>query len=421
MAENIKLIGGQQVNFTVDQGYFYTFDHSQDNLLVKTDDGNTAFSYPFDTLLTNTVISAEFDGVYFWSLEDSGVNDMDIKRWKIDNYVCKLQQTISLTETGSHKYQSAAFSVAHYHTSFSSVSSSGTSTINMNDYTTDSTLMGFTTTAGQPLTLHLGPNTNGEEEDVLVNTASSGVVTISGTTQYDYAENDEINFYTNIWLFNDWDGLSSATGALYKIDAYTGAYVTRYASGAYKAVGAATFYNVDSFAAYGDVDTLAYVKGTNMLFVNVGVAGVTLSYYGSMVMENIKDDEATVIALYDLAMDDQNVYRLQLIADGAGGAWSYYSYELSSLDSFITSISLAAYPAILAANGIATAGITAIVKDQFLQPITGRLVTFTDDSATGDITGSNPVNTNSQGKSSTVYTSGTAAEEVKITATAEQT
>ena len=421
--ENIKLIAAsnQQGNFTIDEGYFYTFDNLQDNLLVKTDDGNTAFSYPFDTLLGNTandaVISAEFDGVYFWSLQNLPSNEIAIKRWKINNYVCKLQQTISGSDINADNYDSDAFSVAHYHTSFAIATSSGASTILMNEYSDNTTLMGFTTTVGDGLTLHLGPNTNGQEEDVEVTTTVSGGVTISGTIQYDYAEDtDEINFYTYIWLFN-----SNAGGALYKVDAYTGAYVTKYDSGAYSSVGAATFYQVDSFTAYGDVDTLVYVKGTNILFVNVGVAGATLPYYGSMVLENIQSNETTVIPVQDLAMDDQNVYRLQLTGDGAAGAWGNYSYELSSLDSFITSISLAAYPAILAANGIATAGITAIVKDQFLQPIVARSVAFTEDSATGSITGSNPVNTDGDGKASTTYKSGTVAEEVKVTATAEQT
>ena len=43
---NIKL---SKPNFTTKDGYFLTFDEVQDALLQKTDDGNTAFSYPLDT------------------------------------------------------------------------------------------------------------------------------------------------------------------------------------------------------------------------------------------------------------------------------------------------------------------------------------------------------------------------------------
>jgi len=78
-SENIKLSKTNQANFTAHNGYFYTFDHAQDNLLQKTDDGNTSFSYPYDTLMSNLVKSAEFDGVYFWSLEDPGGNDITIR------------------------------------------------------------------------------------------------------------------------------------------------------------------------------------------------------------------------------------------------------------------------------------------------------------------------------------------------------
>jgi len=172
--------------------------------------------------------------------------------------------------------------------------------------------------------------------------------------------------------------------------------------------------------SYGAVDTLAYVKGTNTLFVNVGSAGASLPYYGSMVMENIQSNEATVIPVYDICMDNQNVYRLQETADGGSSTWSYYSYLLSSLDSFVTSISLAAYPAIIAANTIATTDIVAIVKDQFLQPVTSRLVSFSDDDTPGAITGGTPINTDADGRAATIYTSGNTAREVKITAVVAQ-
>ena len=110
--ENIKLNKSTQSNFTVYKGYFFTFDYAQDNLLQKTDDGNTAFSYPFDVLMDQPVKSAEFDGVYFWSLENPS-GEIRIKRWKLDNYLCKLQQTFIYTNDASHTYDSNAFSIEH--------------------------------------------------------------------------------------------------------------------------------------------------------------------------------------------------------------------------------------------------------------------------------------------------------------------
>jgi hypothetical protein len=412
--ENLKLT---KQNFTVDQGYFYSFDQDQDSLIAKTDDGNTSFSYPFDTLMTKEVLSAEFDGVYFWSLEDPGATNIIIRRWLIDNYICKLQKTFNFVGGGSHEYDSEAFSVEHYHTTLNGVTVSGSSTLYLNKYS-DHNSMNFTTTSGDPLTLHIGPNSNGEEEDVEVSTTISGGVTISGTTQYGYASGDKVNYYTHIWMFNNYNGVISA-GALYKFDAYTGDYLTKYESGTYKDVSAATFYNVNSFTEYGNVDTLAYVKSTNTLFIDISQG--TLPHYGSMVMDNVKMDEATLIKVYDMVMDDQNVYRLQKGATYYEDdyTWANHNYQLSSLDSFVTSISLAAYPAIIAANQVSTSDIIAIVKDQFLQPIVARLVTFSDDNTIGVIIGS-PDNTDADGKAQVVYKSGTDATEVKITAVVEQ-
>lgn len=426
--ENIKLSFSYQPNFCVHQGYFFTFDHQLDNLLQKTDDGNTAFSYPFDVLLNSAVRDAQFDGVYFWSLENSlwmeppgpySAATVTIKRWKIENYVCKLQRTFIYTSSGSHSYNSSAIGIEHYHTSLSAPVSSGSSTVYLNGYWNDSALMNFTTTSGGKLTLHLGPNSNAEEENVTVSGVVASGVVLTGGTLYSYAQNNEVNFYTYLWMFNNFNGIDSSTAALYKFDGYTGDYITKYASGAYKDVNASTFYKVDSFPDYGNVDTLSYVKGTNTLFINVKAAGVTLPYYGSMVMKNI-DTTPAAITVYSLTMDDQNIYRLQRVQDGTGGGWTTYNYQLSTLDAFVTSISLAAYPATIAANALATTAIVALVKDQFLQPVVTRYVNFTSDDAVGLII-TTPVDTDDEGMARTIYRAGTSAREVKITAVVEQT
>jgi hypothetical protein len=135
----------------------------------------------------------------------------------------------------------------------------------------------------------------------------------------------------------------------------------------------------------------------------------------------------SLIKVFDMVMDDQNVYRLQKSATYYGtthGPWANHSYQLSSLDSFVTSISLAAYPAIIAANLTSTSNITAIVKDQFLQPIVSRTVKFTDNNEYGEMEhapGPSYDNTDSEGKAQTWYQSGSDATEVKITAVVEQT
>lgn len=622
MADNIKLT---KPNFTTLDGYFFTFDEALDALLQKTDDGNTAFSYPVDTVLTAVIQCLEYDGVDFWSMEDK-TGGRIFKRWRIDNYVCKLQQTITLNDDGSHTYNVDTFSLEHYHTELTSTVSGGSSTIYVDKYSdSPGTIVGST--------LHLGPNLNGEYEDVVVSGTIFGGVTLTTPTTYEYAADDVVNWHKYIWMFNNSDGTDTSQGAVYKLHSHTGAYITRYAGGQYKDIGACTFYTVPSFTELGPVDTLAYVKGTNMLFVDVSedvaiiadavdsnddftgtngnppdpslwdirfgsptiqsnqmytstasgeesiasdywlrgdfevtitgslasynttysgaesfehflgllfpnesdrycyvaransdelatqsginnfhvasykagmvieyatsatasgggliddyeftmsragdnisfyytttqsgtvfldtvqmfdtpcklmlglkntlgstvtanfddveyVSGETITYqtatelpfYGSMVMENIQSDLVTVIPVYDLTMDGGNVYRLQTTEDG-GGSMSGYNYQLSPLDAFVTSISLSASPAIIAANGLSTSDLVAYVKDQFLQPIAGRGVTFSEN-GTGSITGGTYINTDSNGRAQTEYQAGTTAQEVTITAVVEQT
>jgi hypothetical protein len=144
---------------------------------------------------------------------------------------------------------------------------------------------------------------------------------------------------------------------------------------------------------------------------------------GSMAMDNLQSDQATNIPIYDLVIEGTNVYRLQRMATYYGATSTFsnstYNYQLSSLNSFITSISLRANPAILPANGVNPSVITAIVKDQFNLPVSGRQVFFTDDDPNGSITTS-PVNTDANGVAETTYIAGTAAREVRVTATAQQ-
>jgi hypothetical protein len=80
---------------------------------------------------------------------------------------------------------------------------------------------------------------------------------------------------------------------------------------------------------------------------------------------------------------------------------------------------LRANPAIVPANGVNQSTITAIVKDQFNNPIAAKPVTFTDDDPNGAILTATD-STDGYGVASTQYKAGTTAREVKITATAQQ-
>jgi hypothetical protein len=317
----------------------------------------------------------------------------------------------------SHNFSADAFTIEHYHTQFSAPESAGQSILSVQD--------GSKMASGY--TIVLGPNILGQIEERTVSSANAGTVQINGTTTYNYNSGDPISFYKRIWLFNNFNGTDSSTGALYCIDAYTGSVITKYAGGAYKDIGACTFFDVPNYVFYKGAhniepkyNSLCYIKGTNLIFLNPD--DLTNSY-GSMTMDNIESDQATNIIVYDLTIYGTNVYRLQRKATYYGAtstfADSTYNYQLSSLNSFITSISLRADPAILPANGVNPSAITAIVKDQFNLPVQQRQVFFTDDDPNGNIV-SSPVNTDSSGIAITSYIAGTSAREVRITATAQQ-
>ena len=406
--ENLKF---RKPHMTNVDGYFYMFDDDTDMLLAKVDDGTTAFSYPFDTLMSEAVVSAEHDGINYWSLEpgDSGV--MVIRRWRIENYICKLKQSITLSNP-AHHFNSEAFTVEHYHCTISGTYSPGDTiiTVDMED------LPGNLTT-GMEVTLF----NETTSETIVVQDVSGNVVTLADPIEESYNDGDELLFYNYIWLFNNAYGTDTSTGALYKINAYSGSVIKYVPSGAYKAVKASTFYEVDHFTEHGSVNSLMFVKASNLLFVNIH--DDALPYYGSMAMDTIEQDDVNIILVYDITVNDKNLYRLQLKATyyGSTETWTNYSYQPATFNTMVASISMMASPNVIAANQVSTSTITARVKDQFGQPVEARLVYFEDDDVDGEITtGGSGVNTDSSGEAVAVYRSGLAARLVTITAKVDQ-
>ncbi len=455
--ENITL---RKQNVTMIDGYFYMMDENQDAMIVKTDDGTQAYSYPLDTVLSNQVVSMEYDGRNFWTLENPGGDTIRIKRWNLENYILKQRNNFTMLPDSNHKYSSNAMAIEHYHLRIQANAPKDSQIIQM--YQPKTKYENFDLIEKlNGRTLSLGPNINGQREDIIVNSVTISspagketiyAVSLNSKTIYAYEGPDPVlsgvdnsyrerygdpsSFYTDIWIFNNWDGVSSADGALYKISSTTGSYIyPHYPGGEYKNVTACAFYSVPNYIFdrawqateakdaenWPKFNSIAYVRTTNIIFLNPDNFSES---YGSMTMDNVEEDQATIIPLYDLTMEGVNVYRLQRKATYYGSTYTFadntYSYQLSTLEPFITSISLRANPAILPANQTNTSQITAIVKDQFNLAIEGKNVYFTADDPVGGITGQNPDTTDRNGVALTTYTAGNAAREVKITATAEQ-
>lgn len=406
----------RKAHMTFVDGYFYMFDNDTDMLLQKTDDGITSFSYPFDTLMSNSMDSIEHDGVNFWSMEDSGTGVMTIRRWRIHNYACKLQDTITLSSP-THTFEADTFTVEHYHCTISGGYSAGETIITVNS--DDGSLPGELQSG---MTITIGPNDDGDFETIDVQHVAGDVVTLSDPLENSYANGQDFLFYNYIWLFNNYDGTDSSTGSLYKINAYSGSILNKTPGGVYKGIKACTFSEIDHFTQFDTVNSLMYVKASNLLFININ--SPNLEYYGSMAMDTIEDDEVTIIDVFDIAVYNKNVYRLQNKATyfGTTAGWPQYNYQAATFNSMVASIGVVVSPNIIAANNVSVANIIARVRDQFAQPIIGRLVYFSvDPSNRGEIvSGQEIVNTNSNGEALSSYRAGDQAELVKILARVDQ-
>jgi hypothetical protein len=411
--ENITL---RKQNVTMVDGYFYMIDEEQDVLIVKTDDGTQAYSYPLDTTISNEVVSLEYDGYNFWSLENPNGTDIIIRRWNIENYVLQLRNTFEKLGDGSYTWDSTAMTIQHYHLEFSGNEPAGQAALSV----TTGGNFDLPTELSSGMTAYLGPNSSGQMEAISVNSVGANVINVNGTTTYAYQTGDPISFYSRIWLFNNFDGIDNSTGALYQLNAYTGAYQAKYAGGEYQDVLACTFFDMSPTFGAGS-NSIAYIKATNMIFLDPNDLN---NSFGSMTMDNLHEDQDETLPVFDVTIEGVNVYRLQLRATYYGTTYifagSNYSYQLSTLEPFITSISLRVNPAILPADGASKSTITAIVRDQFNRPISGKSVYFTDDDPDGEILPPNPKTTDANGEASTQYQAGNEAREVKITATAEQ-
>jgi len=393
MYENIRF---RKPNMTAANGYFYSFDENLESLVRKIDDGTIAFTYPLDTLISNTINSLEFDGVNFWTLEGNAI----IKRWQIENNICSLKDTFNLG------YSSSAFTVEHYHTAISTTISGGDDIIQVNNY--------YDTVISNGTILTLGPNNLDQYEEVTVTSVSGTDITLTSGTQYSYNIDDEVNFYNNLWVFNN-DG----AGSLCKVDARTGALLNQYSNSEYDNITACTFARInDVFDS--NVDALIYVKSTNLKFININ----TLANYGIMTMDNLRKNGSTIISVYDLAISGDTIYRLQHEGTyyGTDNSWTLYNYQISPVRSFIDSITVTAYPLILPANAYNATEVIALVIDQYGNGPAYKPVYFTDNDAVGFIT-RNPVYTDyffGTGKAITYYKAGVNISTVNIEGTVTQ-
>lgn len=426
--ENLRLL---QPNVVRIDGYFYHIPDNADVLYKKTDDGTNAYSFALDTGFSNPVTSIEFDGRWFWTLENTATYDSIVKRWQLDDFILKLDRTYTLT-SGSFNfaYEVDAFTVEHFEVSLDAVASSGTNSLTLSGSSFDRLELGSR--------LFLGPSTfggfEGRTEQVIVASVGPGFsVTLTSNLQYTYNINDTVVWSDKVWLFNNFRQGETVSGGgngallSFNIHDSVTTVLQRDIGAQFKSATASTFLKDPQ----DNKDYLVYAVETNLLFTETQETSANFLSNVKSAAQNNQEEDTSTIPIFEITSENNTLFRLQKKATfNEGGTiitevWDNgpndpeYNYQLSTLTRIPQSISLTADPAIIAADALSTSQIKAIVRDQFDSPVNNATVQFSDDDTTGSSPGFvSPTSntTNSNGETDTTYTSGDTAALVTITA-----
>lgn len=428
--ENLRIVNPNTVRV---DGYFYHISNGE-ILEQRTDDGSIAFSYPLDTPINNEVVSIEFDGKNYFTLENpSGNFNIIMRKWQIEEFSLRLKRTYQFTESATQKYDSNAFAVEHFHFNLDNAASSGTNILDLGDDKNLRLDVGDRIFVGPSSAVGFEGLT--ETRTILATSGSNNeFVILSSNLSNSYELNDPASVSTRVWFFNQYrpnDPDSNGSGQLFSFDhnAASITLVAQEASNEYKDVLSAT-YLTDLPGTVNERDYLVFMKGTSLLFIETDDFNPNFKVTVKSATQNNQRPDNSVIDVYEITHENNTIFRFQLEATFQIGStevlevWGTtgdpeYNYQLSELSPRPFSISLTATPAIISADGVSTSTIDALVADQFGNPLAGRTVNFSEDDVTGSPAGQvAPTSdiTNSQGMATTTYTAGTVNNLVTITA-----
>ena len=406
-------------NFVYIDNYFYTIDDSLQILTKKTFDGETAFCFALDVPVASQVLSLDYDGIHFWSLEQ-GSSRIVIRKWKIEDLMCVQRSKFEIISTASETISGYAFAVEHYTTKLTSNEGAGQTLLSIADGSK----------LASDMRIVIGPNSLGQIEDKIVDSYTSTTVTIKTPLVYSYNSNDLVRFYKSGYYFNNFDGLDSSKGSLYEIDLESGSVISRNAGTQFKDVRSAVFgqvknrdgdgvydFNDDGVINSNDVvSCIVFIKGVLMLFSDV--SSPTHDVYGSMVMDLLNGGSPETVYDLTLGRDTSAVPDLNTNGSTIYMLKAGYDYQVAQFDRMVNSISVTSAPAILPADNLSTSYIRASVLDQYNKPFSNKIVYFTL-SGPGSLSTGNAT-TDQYGIANINYVAGDSVGDATITATVHQ-
>lgn len=407
--ENIEI---QHGNFVVDRSgsFFYTINHTAGTLIKKNISGAVVQTYTLNTT-TKEVTSLQFDGYYFWSVDNPVLSGFRVRKWEIgtDDLV-RVVSDYLYTSDVINTYDVTSIAVESYTDSLDNVEVVGTTAFDVVD--------GQVVSPGDILII--GPSTAtgfvGLYSFTSVISKVGNTITVNTPLTCTFNPGDPVHFSRNFFAFSD-IAPGNLNGALYRFNSNTGALLTLDSSNMYGGVRAATFFK----------NKIMFIRGSEVVWLNPD----SQTIFKSQAINNTTADRTNYIDTFDISGYSETLYRLeqQNVTFNEGlsrwqtETWSpSFNLNTSSFTSEVYFVTLKAEPQIIhkytseiEANDPTDleSVVEVTVLDQFRTPISNRVVDFT---STGGPLSSIQETTDTNGQVRVKYTANSVPTDVTITA-----
>jgi hypothetical protein len=409
LAQNIQI---QHGNFTVGRtaGVFYTMDHVAGTLIEKLPNGNTQATYTLETS-TKEVLSLQFDGYYFWSLDRPIINGFRVRKWEIGtDTIVRVISDYLFSPDIINSYDVNSIAVEAYTDSLDNQYAVGTTTFDVVD--------GQVITIGDNIIV--GPSTAVAHENdpspysfTTVIGKTGNTLTVSPALSKLFSPGDSLVFSRKVFAFSD-VAPGNLDGALYTYRTRDGQPLSLDVSNLYGGVRASTFFQ----------NKLMFIRGSEVIWLNPD----SHTIFKSQAISNATASRSGYVSTYDLAGFSNTLYRLEqerVYYSETFNRWEtenwapLYNYNTDGIIPEVYFVSVKAQPQVLH-RFVSTidpddldSEVTITVLDQFRTPVFNRTVNLT---STGGPLSSNQETTDSNGQVRVTYTANSFIGEVTITA-----